>query len=274
LKLKIGVFLNKIKMLIRRNEPAVIIDRLTKYFLKQPRFVPGKMPVFGWNLEYVDALSLVSCLDVLFVKKWNDFKAEIDDPVILDCGANIGISVLNYKRLYPKARITAFEADPAIVPVLKRNLANNGAADVNVVDKAVWTKDGKMPFFCEGADGSRIVSPSCDQGKSVEVETVDFTKFVSGPIDLIKIDIEGAENQVIPHLGEKLKLVRNIIVECHVNIGDVRPFAKLLEVLDTAGYFVAINSYGEWRDLVKQPERQQNGFDQYLLVVAWRNGKK
>jgi FkbM family methyltransferase len=260
-----------LREIIKRNDPLIIIDKLTRKYLKHPRFVPGKMSAFGWNLEYVDALSLVSCLDVLVVKKWNDFVATTDSPVILDCGANIGISVLNYKRLNPKARITAFEADPAITPVLKRNLTENGAGDVNVVEKAVWTKDGKMPFFCEGADGSRIVSPSCEQGKSVEVGTVDFSKFISGPVDLIKMDIEGAESEVLPHIENKLGLVRNLLVECHIDNNNVAPFANILRILASAGFYVSINSYGEWRDLIRNPEKQVNGFDQYVLLAAWRS---
>jgi len=219
----------------------------------------------------VDGLSLVSCLEVLVLKKWNNFKARTDSPVILDCGANIGISVLNYKREYPKARITAFEADPHIASVLKENLKHNGASDVRVVEKAVWTKEGRMPFFCEGADGSRILSSGSASTSTTEVETIDFGTFLSEPVDLVKMDIEGAEFEVISHVRGNLKNVHNIIVECHVNVGDIMPFANLLQIFHSSGFSVAVNSYGIRRDLVNQPKRLVNEFDQYFLVAAWRD---
>ena len=47
-------------------------------------------------------------------------------PRILDCGANVGLASLFFRRLYPQARITAFEADPALFAILEANLDANG----------------------------------------------------------------------------------------------------------------------------------------------------
>lgn len=84
-----------------------------------PRFKSGNINIQGWNLDYLDGQALYSCIDVLVLKKWNDFVSDNDRPVILDCGSNIGISVLNYKRQYPHSEIVAFEPDPSVIKVLK-----------------------------------------------------------------------------------------------------------------------------------------------------------
>jgi tRNA G46 methylase TrmB len=107
---------------------------------KRPRKVSGNVKVCGWEIDYVDNLALLSSLEILVQKGWNDFLTENETPLILDCGANIGISVLNYRRKYPSAKIIAFEPDPTFLPVLKKNLETNQAADVSIVEAAVWTR--------------------------------------------------------------------------------------------------------------------------------------
>src|SRR6266498_1412633 len=69
----------------------------------QPRKTPGVVEALGWNISYIDNLALLSSLEVLVQKGWNDFTTQNPAPIILDCGANIGISVLNYKRKIPNA---------------------------------------------------------------------------------------------------------------------------------------------------------------------------
>jgi FkbM family methyltransferase len=236
------------------------------------RFVPGNIKMLGWDLDYVDSHALWSCIDVLVYRRWNDFISSKKAPAILDCGANVGISVLNYKRMYPDARITAFEPDPAIVKVLKRNLGANGAADVKVVEAAVWTQPGTTKFFTEGADGSRIVTGKPESSdRTVVVETVDLADYISEPIDLIKMDIEGAEFDVIRRIQPQLHLVSNLVIECHLDNGRAGEMADMLVILAAAGFKVSINSYGAWRDLVHKPGKLVNEFDQYFLLAAWRD---
>lgn len=237
---------------------------------KLPRFTPGNTLVEGWDLDYVDASALWSCIDVLVHKGWNNFVAKIDNPIILDCGANIGVSVLNYKAVYPKARITAFEPDPNVAKVLKRNLIKNMADDVQVVEAAVWVNEGEMQFFCEGADGSKLILDKDLGSGRTTVKTIDFSAYITEPVDLIKMDIEGAEYKVISHLGDRLRLVKSMVIECHVDNRRIDQFAELLRVLYSAGFRVDINSYGVWRDLVHRSDKLPNEFDQYMLVAAWR----
>ncbi len=246
--------------------------RALKTLGKRPRFTPGNISVAGWELEYLDSAALASSIDVLVYRGWNDFKTENETPVILDCGANIGISVLNYLSRHPKASITAFEPDPCAARALRRNLSVNGAGEVLVVEAAVWTETGRAPFFVEGADGGRILSE--EMSSAITVECVDLRDFLASPVDLIKMDIEGAEFKVVPHIADRLSLVGNLVVECHLSNDDVTSFARLLQVLGDAGFSVSVNSYGAWRDLVHRPGKLPNEFDQYLLLAAWREPGK
>ncbi len=246
--------------------------RSLKTLAKRPRFTPGNISIVGWELEYLDGAAIASSIDILVYRGWNDFMTESEHPVILDCGANIGISVLNYLRRHPKASITAFEPDPCAARALRRNLSVNGASEVRVVEAAVWTETGRVPFFMEGADGGRVLSG--EMASATLVESIDLKDFLAGPVDLIKMDIEGAEFKVIPHIADRLSLVGNLIVECHLSNDNVNAFARLLHVLGDAGFSVSVNSYGAWRDLVHRPGKLPNEFDQYLLLAAWRVPEK
>ena len=87
-----------------------------------PRFTRGRIQLLDYDLEYVDALTLCPQWHDLFVRETFQVKLETETPRILDCGANVGLASLYFKRRYPKARITAFEADPAIAEALRGNL--------------------------------------------------------------------------------------------------------------------------------------------------------
>jgi predicted O-methyltransferase YrrM len=59
---------------------------------------------------------------LIFLKaKIYRFNSLITKPLILDCGANVGVSVLYFKRLYPDAEIIAFEPDEDVFAILKQN---------------------------------------------------------------------------------------------------------------------------------------------------------
>ena len=246
------------------------IKELRKKFENEKKFASGKTQVLGWDLEYINAPSLSNSLELQILARINDFYSTKNNPLILDCGANIGISTLNYKRQYPNARIISFEPDPNFLPVLKRNLEQNGAADVQIIDAAVWTRDGETQWFCEGIDGSRIVSGKQNVSSTITVKTIDIAKYISEEVDLMKMDIEGAEFEVIEYLSDKLGLVKNLVVECHIEESTIGPFGKLLGILKSAGFSVAFNTYGPWRDLIRQPAPYYD-IENYVLVAAWKD---
>jgi FkbM family methyltransferase len=230
---------------------------------------PGRATTLGWDLEYTSPDALMAFVDQILYRRMNDFAADSDRPVILDCGANIGYTSLHYKRQHPGAQITAFEPDPEFVPRLRRNLARNGASDVVIVEAAVWTSDGRAPWVMEGKDGSRLVTDPT--APSIEVPTVDLARYLARDIDLLKLDIEGAEFALIPHLASHLGRVKNILVECHLmEQSSYGELARLLTTLTGAGFSISLNSYGPWRDLTRRHVPAPLHAEQYMLVAGWR----
>jgi FkbM family methyltransferase len=251
-------------------ECMAVYDELMSQHNGQYGKGPGHIKLLGWDLEYISGMALAAFIDCGLIRRIGDFHADNEAPLILDCGSNIGCTVLNYKRLFPQARIVAFEPDPQFAPILRRNLELNGAQDVTVIEAAVWTDDCELGWFCEGADGSRVVNKSA-QSESARVRAVDLAQYISEPVDLLKVDIEGAEFHVIPHLGERLRNVKNILVECHMDQNNILGLCRMCEILAGTGFRLGINTYGPWRDLVRQPLVQKNHWEQYALVAGWRD---
>src|SRR4029077_8096895 len=111
-------------------------------------------------------------------------------PRILDCGANVGVASLFFRRRYPAARITAFEADPALFALLDANLATNGADTVERRHLALWTSNGSLTFRSEGSDSGMIESlPGAVDGRSVVVPSVRLRDVLEAEpsIDLLKL---------------------------------------------------------------------------------------
>lgn len=145
--------------------------------------------------------------------------------VIVDGGANVGASVLWFRSQYPAARIIALEPDPRTFSKLVRTLAN--VENVDLVPWALAGSDGSVTLF-----RSTLSWESCiddDRGtlrvRSVTLGYLMLDKCLTS-IDLLKLDIEGAEWQVLP---EAAVVAREILVETH---GDDR-VARLSELNTT-----------------------------------------
>jgi FkbM family methyltransferase len=277
--------LSLVKSRLRRpsNHDLVIYRQLQSRLAGIPRYQPGFVAAGKLQLKYLDATSLLSAFDVVVVKRWNDFPCTRSNPVILDGGANIGISAIHYKQLFPNATITAFEPDPRACDLLRHNLIANKIHDVEIVEKALWTSNGRVSFFSEGADANRVVvereevkqltalAPSATQ---CHVETVRLADYLAKTeFDLVKLDIESAEAEVIVDCGDTLRNVKNLVIEFHLTNAKPHDLARTLMALAEQKFHVSVCSYGPWVDLLHQTSTSPNGkieFDQYLLVSAWR----
>lgn len=209
--------------------------RLAGRYSGAARFRNAKIKFLGYRVEVSDCLSFLHQFKDIFVDGIYEFEASSPAPVIFDCGANYGISCLYFKKLFPSCRIKAFEADPAIAALLSRNLAANSCAGVEVIHKAAWTENGFVEFGAEGADGGAIGLPG---GSKVKVASVRLRELIESEakIDMLKIDIEGAEAVVIPDCAGVLGRAENIFIEYHSRSGSPQALDSILKTLSAEGF--------------------------------------
>jgi FkbM family methyltransferase len=119
-----------------------------------------------------------------------------------NCGSNIGVSILFFKMLYPKARITGFEPDPFTFDLLTDNVRSNSLTDVELYQCPLGDDDHSITLYRpseEGASSLRmnVIGKRAVNSASITVQARRLSGFIRDhEIDLLKIDIEGAEHQV------------------------------------------------------------------------------
>jgi len=197
-----------------------------------------KMP---WGAFVCTNIGVVrSQFEEIFVKRQYAFRTSSAAPTIVDCGGNVGISAIWFKLNYPGCRLTVYEADSEIAGILKGNLARAGYADVDVLNHAVWIEDGDIAFAPTGIDTGKI-----DPHGSRNVKAVDLASNLPDRVDLLKMDIEGAEFDVIERLQSSgaINKIRNLAVEFHPSRATFPRLLDIFKKLDTAGFTVTFESF-------------------------------
>ena len=198
--------------LLKKKEYYSYIALLIKYY-DYPRMKTEFVNFLKFKMFVTDCLSLIFQFKRIFLNEAYKFDCKRSEPIIIDCGASFGISCLYFKTLFPKSKIIAFEADPYIADLLKRNLAMNCYSDIEVVNKAVWINNDGVEFGSDGADGGSIVN-SLNKKVVPSIRLKDILN-AQKEIELLKIDIEGAETDVLLDCNESLLKVNRIFVEYH-----------------------------------------------------------
>lgn len=149
---------------------------------------------------------------------------------IVDCGANIGLSAAYFLRRFPASRVIAVEPDPVNLELCRRNLAGFGNR-VEIVDAAVWPEETRLSLdpAAIGTWASSVVRGERSSGASVRGVTIESLLREAGldELDLLKIDIEGAELPLFQSENtEWMRRVRCIQVELESEAARVEFFRK------------------------------------------------
>jgi FkbM family methyltransferase len=243
-----------------------------------PRFVGGSIRMVGYELRYPDLLNFCAQWEDIFVLRHLVFQAGHAAPRILDCGANIGLASLFFKSLYPQAHITAFEADPGVHELLMANLRANGAGDVVATHAAVWISSGTLTFHCDGTDSGMIGAlPGSIDGIPTVVPSIRLRDLLeSDNWDLLKIDIEGAEDTVLADCEPVLHRVSTLLLDLHEFDPARRQAPAVLQLLARNGFSYSIEQFVAlpWRPPVAGADTPFPGsaMTWAMTVRAWRPG--
>lgn len=137
-------------------------------------------------------------------------------PWILDCGANIGASAIWFSSTYPKATVTAIEPERENFRLLKENSRDLKVLPINA---AVAAKSGKLQLFDPGDGEWAFSTIAGSEGKMLyEVEALSIDELLlgqNGTPFILKIDIEGAEQELFMANGDAFDRFPLLIIELH-----------------------------------------------------------
>lgn len=172
---------------------------------------------------------------------------------VLDIGANRGFFTVYAAQKATRGHITSYEPLQENLTYLEKNIQINSLKNVTVVPKAVSTANGTSTFYVSSRAGSHtVVKRSKSTVREIEVETIainDILENLESPVDLLKMDIEGAELDILTNGGKAISLdnVRRIILEYHAIDGLSLPEMKerLTTLLTQHGFRVGVSPRDE-----------------------------
>jgi len=234
---------------------------------RMPRHQTALTTLLGKPFRILDAASFLSMEREILQQRIYAFSAANRSPRIIDGGANIGLSILFFKTLYPDCLLTAFEPDPKVFAVLEENVRVHGSEGVELLQRALWFEETSLDFASEGADGGRVTRDK--SAGSACVQTARLRDFLGDQIDFLKLDIEGAETEVLIDCADRLENVSNLFVEYHSFTSETQSLHTLFTILARAGFRVHVHPSSH----SPQPFLHRNtqlGMDLQLNVFAYR----
>ena len=166
-----------------------------------------------------------------------------DLKYIVDLGANAGFSLMYWRHHYPHARIVAVEPDPGNVEMCKLNTAGDPPDKVSVYQAAVVGKARELYLDRSGAAWAFHITDT-KTASTIPIRTLTLTELLAETnaphdIDLLKMDIEGAEVEVFAGCADWIHRVRYMVIETHAPydgtklLADIANAGAQFEVLDT-----------------------------------------
>lgn len=213
--------MNDLQMLLRSRSLTLVLNRG-----RRQRAQP--VASFRWNgrpVFYRPGSSDIGNIRKLLLA--GEAEAEYETPqalapeVVLDIGANTGLAALRFANLYPQARIYAFEPEPENFALLQRNV--KAYPNITALPIALSRTDGPL-YLGGGTDGDFVsfqtLSSKRPNSNQLEVSGRNpatlLTELGIRRVDLIKIDVEGAEYDVLTALPpELLRQTSWIVGETH-----------------------------------------------------------
>lgn len=148
-----------------------------------------------------------------------------DVQQVLDLGANVGFSVRLWQQHFPSARVIAVEPDPRNLDICQRNVEAGPAPQrVSLVQACVAGTARKVRLDRSRGEYGYAMREIEVHGGGEIIEAFTVAQILShchvdGVVDLLKCDIEGAEQEVFADCHEWIGRVRHVVVELHPPYG-------------------------------------------------------
>lgn len=189
--------------------------------------------LFGKKVYFINPQEVLHGLEEIFIEKVYQQKMP-SDAYVIDCGSNIGLSIIYIKQLCPSATVVGFEPDQKNFDLLQKNLQSFGLTNIIIHKAAVWTENKPLEFSVTGTMGSSISSTT--SAETITVEGIRLKDFLVKKVDFLKIDIEGAEYLVLRDIESQLNFVQSLFIEYHGTFAQNSEFIEMLSILINSGF--------------------------------------
>ena len=220
------------------------------YFVYKLHLYPKKIiKLMGYKFYFADFNQFYLLFREIFFSQRYYFETSFESPLIIDAGANIGVSALFFKHLYPSSRIICFEPNTESFELLKKNVESNSLKNVELHNVALADYEGTVRLYFDSGTGDMRASlydytySYKSKLATMDVPCKKLSRYMNSRIDLLKIDIEGSEGKVFLDINDKLHLVEEIIMEYH-QFNYCNPLSLILRALETGKHLYNIEGAG------------------------------
>jgi FkbM family methyltransferase len=174
---------------------------------------------------------------------------------------------LYFKARYPAAKVVCFEPNPACCDLIERHIRENSLRDVTLMRVACGAAPGEARFFVNQTDSivSSFYRERAQSDLEIRVPVVRLSESINGPVDLVKMDVEGAEWDIFDDLigSGKMPLIKSMIVEYHHQI-DGRPaeLSRFLRMIEGAGFRYELDAK------LSRYQRFKGGFQDVMIYAS------
>ena len=222
-------------------------------------------------LHYCDGPSLITGLKEVFAEAPYRFHTKSEKPYIIDCGGYIGLSALYFAFEHPNADIVVFEPDSVNFQLTELNVAPYKNR-VTVENKAIWVHNETIMFNNSHNMGSSIVTGATATADNsvTEIPSARLKDWLTRKVDFLKIDIEGAEYEVLKDIKDCLHFVDNLFLEYHGSYAENNQLTEMLSLLTDPGYKWYIKEAAEAYVHPYTEVKPRNNFDLQLNIFAFK----
>jgi FkbM family methyltransferase len=173
-------------------------------------------------------------------------EANEDGDTVVEVGGHIGVHTLTIREnITSQGELYVFEADPENYSLLNHNLSQNNFSDVYSYNKAVFDDREEIKIFRnEGNTGASSVKRDLEDHYSVSC--IRLSEFLNENslehVDLLKLDVEGAEYEIIRDVECCLDRIDQIVVELHSRDLSREQIKEIKEILSNQGDLKQIES--------------------------------
>jgi len=228
-----------------------VLSQLGEIVRTHPRHVPGTVTVDGTTLHFADLHRFYRQCMRIFKSGLYAFQSKAATPLIIECGAGIGIASLYFAAHVPGARIEAYEADPALADILAGNLRNWGATAV-------------------GAHRVTVCAGAADASGAPSIRLRDLIQ--GRLVELVSIDLAGLECDLLADCDGALGSVDKMIVRFHKPAKEANRMGDVIDILERNGFRavpVAPEPDDEAPDQTS-PFRAARGDAFVITILAWK----
>ncbi|MEL1240153.1 FkbM family methyltransferase [Flavobacterium flavipallidum] len=197
--------------------------------------------IFGFKVTAYSYNTIILLFKEIFITNDYFFQSDNQTPKIIDCGANIGMSILYFKFRYPNCSIVAFEPNPRAFDLLKKNIEQNKLDKIELYNLALSDTTEEIDFYTGNDNEILLASTLKERGgqNNIKIQAHKLSSYLNDTVDLIKVDIEGSENQLLIDLvsSGKINNSKKYIIEYHHKINNKKSsFSTFIKPFEDSGF--------------------------------------